>query len=362
MTKILDLASSKSQLAKPSPIASPAALPDGIAWHRWLLPLQGAMAVNEPPLDRLAIEDELDSYATGKTPVNRTKLLSCLRTHLDQAKASLRGSFYHSNDGAVYVGMHAWVIDILLQSLYAQTQKQCAGGDELALIAVGGYGRGEMAPFSDIDIMFLMPKKATESHTKFIEFMLYILWELGLKIGHSTRSVAESIDAANDDQTVLTSLLEMRHVAGDDSMWVKLNRAVQRKIAKQKPLAYVEEKLGERDLRHKRFGDTRYVVEPNVKDGKGGLRDLHSLFWITKYAYRANSMIDIVKKGVLRDGEARKFALAQRFLWTVRCHLHFHADRSEERLDFEAQMVIAPRLGFADRGGLRGVERVMKRY
>jgi [protein-PII] uridylyltransferase len=94
---------------------------------------------------------------------------------------------------------------------------------------------------------------------------------------------------------------------------MKLNRAVQRKIAKQKPLAYVEEKLAERDLRHKRFGDTRYVVEPNVKDGKGGLRDLHSLFWITKYAYRANSMIDIVKKGILRDGEARKFALAQRF-------------------------------------------------
>jgi len=362
MTKITDQASSKSQSAKSSPATMSAIMTDSIAWHRWLLPLQGAMAVNQPPLDRQAIEAELDSYAAGKTPVNRTKLLSCLRTHLDQAKAKLRESFYHSNDGAVYVGMHAWVIDILLQSLYAQTQKQCAGGDELALIAVGGYGRGEMAPFSDIDIMFLMPKKATETHTEFIEFMLYILWDLGLKIGHSTRSIAESIDAANDDQTVLTSLLEMRHVAGDDLMWVRLNRAVQRKIAKQKPLAYVEEKLGERDLRHKRFGDTRYVVEPNVKDGKGGLRDLHSLFWIAKYAYRAKSIIDIVKKGILRDGEARKFALAQRFLWTVRCHLHFHANRPEERLDFEAQMIIAPRLGFADRGGLRGVERFMKRY
>ena len=144
MTKILDLASSKSRLAKSSLIASPAAMPDGIALHRWLLPLHGAMAVNESPLDRLAIEAELDSCAAGKTPVNRTKLLSCLRTHLDQAKASLRESFYHSNDGAVYVGMHAWVIDILLQCLYAQTQKQCAGGDELALIAVGGYGRGEI--------------------------------------------------------------------------------------------------------------------------------------------------------------------------------------------------------------------------
>ena len=115
MTKITDQASSKSQSAKSSPAAMSAAMPatmsatmtDSIAWHRWLLPLQGAMAVNQPPLDRQAIEAELDSYAAGKTPVNRTKLLSCLQTHLDQAKAKLRESFYHSNDGAVYVGMHA---------------------------------------------------------------------------------------------------------------------------------------------------------------------------------------------------------------------------------------------------------------
>ena len=172
--------------------------------------------------------------------------------------------------------------------------------------------------------------------------MLYILWDLGLKIGHSTRSISESIAAARDNHTVLTSLLEMRHVAGDESLWTKLARAVQREIGKQKPIVFVEEKLAERDVRHKRFGDTRYVVEPNVKDGKGGLRDLHSLFWIAKYAYRANTIVDIVEQGVLRDGEARKFALAQRFLWTVRCHLHLHAGRAEERLDFEAQMMIAP--------------------
>jgi len=335
---------------------------DGIAWHRWLLPLQGAMDLFQPPLDRAAIEAELATHESGKIPVPRPELLGCLRRHLNQARDNLRTSFYASNDGAIYVGMHAWTIDILLQSLYAQAQRHCAGGDELALIAVGGYGRGEMAPFSDVDIMFLMPKKPLAKHTKFIEFVLYILWDLGLKIGHSTRSIDDSLEAASEDQTVLTSLLEMRHVAGDDSLWIKLSRAVQRKIAKQKPLAYVEEKLEERDLRHKRFGDTRYVVEPNVKDGKGGLRDLHSLFWIAKYAYRVNSIIDIVKRGVFRDGEARKFALAQRFLWTVRCHLHFHADRPEERLDFDAQMVIAPRLGFADRSGLRGVERFMKRY
>ena len=335
---------------------------DTVAWHRWLQPLQCSMASHQPPLDRDIIEAELGAYAKGKAPTNRPQILNCLRSHLEVAKAGLRQSFYDSNDGAVYVGMHAWTIDILLQLLFVETQKHCRGGDDLAVIAVGGYGRGEMAPYSDIDIMILMPKKSNATHTKFIKFMLYILWDLGLKIGHSSRSISESINAARDDQTVLTSLLEMRHVAGDQSLWTKLARAVQQEIAKKKPLAYVEEKLDERDIRHKRFGDTRYVVEPNVKDGKGGLRDLHSLFWIAKYAYRANSIIDIVEQGVLRDGEARKFALAQRFLWTVRCHLHLNAERPEERLDFEAQMIIAPRLGFADRGGLRGVERFMKRY
>ena len=199
----------------------------------------------------------------------------------------MQHAFYDNNDGAVYVGMYAWTIDILLQMLYAETRKHCCGGGDMAVIAVGGYGRGEMAPYSDIDIMILMPKNTTAAHTKFIEFMLYILWDLGLKIGHSTRSISESIAAARDNQTVLTSLLEMRHVAGDESLWTKLARAVQHEIGKQKPLVFVEEKLAERDVRHKRFGDTRYVVEPNVKDGKGGLRDLHSLFWIAKYAYRA---------------------------------------------------------------------------
>ena len=336
-------------------------LADTVAWHRWLQPLQGAMAGQHAPLDRSIIEAEFETYAEKCGPSNRTQLLTCLRTHLDSAKAELQQAFYDNNDGAVYVGMYAWTIDILLQMLYIETQKHCGGGD-LAVIAVGGYGRGEMAPHSDIDIMILMPKNATAAHTKFIEFMLYVLWDLGLKIGHSTRSISESIAAARDNQTVLTSLLEMRHVAGDESLWTRLAGAVQHEIGNRKPLIFVEEKLAERDVRHKRFGDTRYVVEPNVKDGKGGLRDLHSLFWIAKYAYRANSIVDIVKQGVLRDGEARKFALAQRFLWTVRCHLHLQAGRAEERLDFEAQMLIALRLGFADRGGMRGVERFMKRY
>ena len=340
-----------------------------ILWHRWLQPLTSVMISQPAPLNHATINAALASELPGKKAVSkkaaledRVALLACLRQHLTAAKENLAATFYQHNDGAIYVGMHAWTIDSLLQILYQQACRHCTGGDDIALIAVGGYGRGEMAPFSDIDIMFLMPETQTKAHEKFIEFILYILWDLGLKIGHSTRSISETLAATRDDQTILTSCLEMRYIIGNKALWKKLNAAIHQEISKQKPLAFVEEKLDERDLRHKRFGDTRYVVEPNVKDGKGGLRDLHSLFWIAKYAYRADSIIDIVSRGVLRDGEARTFAVAQRFLWTVRCHLHLHAGRPEERLDFEAQMVIAPRLGFADRGGMRDVERFMKRY
>ena len=332
------------------------------AWQHWLQPLTWVMKSQCPPLDRAAIITALQPQKTSTPTAGRASLLSGLRQNLTDARTQLEQDFYDHNDGALYVGMHAWTIDLVLQILFEQARLYFNGGEDLAVIAVGGYGRGEMAPFSDVDIMFLIPKKASEAHLKTIEFMLYILWDLGLKIGHSTRTVAEALDVAGKDQTILTSFLEMRFISGDTALWKKLNDTVQKHIAKQKPLAFVEEKLAEREIRHKRYGDTRYVVEPNIKDGKGGLRDLHSLFWIAKYAYRADSIIDIVDEEVLREAEARKFAIAQRFLWTVRCYLHLHAGRAEERLDFDAQMAIAPRMGFADRGGLRGVERFMKRY
>jgi [protein-PII] uridylyltransferase len=168
--------------------------------------------------------------------------------------------------------------------------------------------------------------------------------------------------AAREDHTILTSLLETRFIAGNKRLSDNLDRAFWRQVGRMKPADFAEVKLAERDLRHTRNGNTRYVVEPNIKEGKGGLRDLHTLFWIAKFAYRADSIIDIVEQGVLRESEARRFAAAQRFLWTVRCHIHLQSGRPDERLDFEAQMAIAPLMGFADRSGMQAVERFMKRY
>jgi len=331
-------------------------------WHRWLQPLWAVKQTLPAVFDNADLANELATIDRGDAPAYRAKLLAVLRQHLATAKTKIEQDFYRNNDGAIYVGQHARCIDDLLTLLHDEAGKLMPQSHDIAVIAVGGYGRGEMAPFSDIDVMFLMPAKTSKKHEAAIEFMLYLLWDLGLKIGHSTRSITEAIAAGRDDQTVMTSFLEMRHVCGNAALWTKLSKALRSEISKNKPLTFVEEKLAERDLRHKRFDDTRYVVEPNVKDGKGGLRDLHSLFWIAKYAYRADGIMDVLARGVLRDAEARRFASAQRFLWTVRCHLHFHAGRAEERLDFDAQMAIAPRLGFSDRVGMRAVERFMKRY
>jgi [protein-PII] uridylyltransferase len=183
-----------------------------------------------------------------------------------------------------------------------------------------------------------------------------------LKVGHAKRTVISTMRAAREDHTILTSLLETRFIAGNKRLSDNLDRAFRRQVGRMKPADFAEVKLAERDLRHTRNGNTRYVVEPNIKEGKGGLRDLHTLFWIAKFAYRADSIIDIVEQGVLRESEARRFAAAQRFLWTVRCHIHLRSGRPDERLDFEAQMAIAPLMGFADRSGMQAVERFMKRY
>ena len=219
-----------------------------------------------------------------------------------------------------------------------------------------------MAPNSDIDLLFLTEKDSASAADVVVEQMLYLLWDLGLKVGHAKRTVTATMRAAREDHTILTGLLEMRLIEGNKRIWGNLGRAFRREAGRIKPAEFAALKLGERDTRHKRHGNTRYVVEPNIKEGKGGLRDLHTLFWIAKFAYRADSIIALVEKGVLRESEARRFAAAQRFLWTVRCHIHLHRGRPDERLDFEAQMTIAPLMGFADRSGMRAVERFMKRY
>jgi len=234
--------------------------------------------------------------------------------------------------------------------------------EAIALAAVGGYGRATLAPGSDIDLLFILPYKQTPWGEQVTEYILYMLWDLGQKVGHAVRSVDESLRMARADMTVRTATLEARFLTGDQALFEQLTARFESEIMARTGPEFITAKMAEREERHRQMGNTRYVVEPNIKDGKGGLRDLNTLFWIGKYFYRVRTGAELVGKGVLSAGEYRLFQRAEDFLWAIRCNLHFLTGRADEKLTFDVQPELARRLGFADRAGMLAVERFMKRY
>lgn len=325
---------------------------------------------------RRALEEALaalveDMPAGGEPP--RTAVLALLRDALTKGRTEIRRRFEEEkgplrNDGPAVLIATSYLMDQIVRVLfdfadqYAYPAANPSAAERLGVVATGGYGRGELAPLSDIDLLFLRPYKQTPRGEQIVEFMLYLLWDLGLKVGHATRTVEESLRYAERDQTIRTALLEARYLWGDRELFDELTRGFAQKFYTGDGHDFVEAKLAERDQRHHRMGDSRYVVEPNVKEGKGGLRDLHLLFWIAKYLYRVREPGELVAKGVLTRGEARHFERAERFFATVRCHIHYLTGRADDRLSFDLQREIATRLGYQDRPGSRGVERFTKHY
>jgi [protein-PII] uridylyltransferase len=235
-------------------------------------------------------------------------------------------------------------------------------GERLAVLAVGGYGRGVLAPYSDLDLLFLRPYKATAHVESVIEFMLYVLWDLGLKVGHASRTADECIRLARQDSTIRTALLEARPLAGDAALSAELKQRFRKEVIQGTGSEFIAAKLAERDRRHARAGASRYLVEPNVKESKGGLRDLNTLFWIARYLHPVDEVEQLIDLDLSTPLERKAFVRALDFLWAVRTHLHFAAGRAEERLTFDFQPEVARRMGYADRGGVPAVERFMRRY
>ncbi|MEM0989922.1 MAG: [protein-PII] uridylyltransferase [Pseudomonadota bacterium] len=264
-------------------------------------------------------------------------------------------SFAHVTDCAV-----AALVHLATEHLHPQPVR--TKGQHLAVIAVGGYGRGEMAPFSDVDLLFLTPYKQTAWSESVIESILYCLWDLKLKIGQSTRSIDDCLRLAAEDLTIRTALLEQRFLWGDPEPFHELDRRLWDELYLKTGPEFVEAKMEERDTRHTRHGGTRYLVEPNVKESKGGLRDLQTLHWISKYLYRTGTAWQLVEMGVFEHDEVQRFADASKFIWAVRSHLHDLAGRAQEQLTFDRQVEIAGRMGFTDMDGRRAVEHFMQTY
>ncbi|WP_443070149.1 [protein-PII] uridylyltransferase [Sulfitobacter sp.] len=254
-------------------------------------------------------------------------------------------------------GMVKSVLKVAVNHLYPAPK----GAATLSVIGVGGYGRGEMAPFSDVDLLFLVPTKVTPWASNVIEAMLYILWDLKLKVGHSSRTIRDCVQLATEDFTIQTTLLEHRYVCGDLKLCNKLDKTLKRDLFSGSGHEFIEAKLTERDARHLKQGQ-RYVVEPNVKEGKGGLRDLQSLFWIAKYIHHVEDAADLVGAGVFSADEYKTFSDAENFLWAVRGHLHLLTNRATEQLTFDMQVSVAEAMQYKDRDGRRAVEVFMQAY
>lgn len=314
-----------------------------------------------------AIETAIASATDKRSP--REIIVAGLRDALAAGRAEVsRRLALNPTRGREAVAAQAFLMDQLIRILYDATvahvypNNNPTTAERMALIAVGGYGRGEMAPHSDVDLGFILPYKATGWTEQVIEAMLYSLWDLGLKVGHSSRSIDETIRMAKSDLTIRTALLEARFIWGERAIFEEVNRRFDTDVMQGTARTFIADKLAEREERHLRMGDSRYVVEPNVKEGKGSLRDLHALFWIGKYVYRVRSVAELVEVGLLTRAELSQFQKAENFLWAVRCHLHEISGRAEDRLTFDLQLEVANRMGFIERRGRSGVERFMRFY
>ncbi|HYF55723.1 MAG TPA: [protein-PII] uridylyltransferase, partial [Salinarimonas sp.] len=298
----------------------------------------------------------------------RARLVPELRRALDLGRAEAEARLLADRQGLACARRLSDLMDAVVRAAHAAVLAHLypadnpSSGERLAVVATGGYGRGTLAPGSDVDLLFLLPYKQTAWGESVVEAILYILWDLKLKVGHATRSVEDCLREARADMTIRTALLETRPLVGDAALYEELVRRFDKDVVTGTAPDFVLAKLKERDARVGKAGASRYRVEPNVKDGKGGLRDLNTLFWIAKYVYRVRDPKDLVRAGLFTPEEYRLFERCEDFLWRVRCHMHFVTGRSEERLAFDLQRALAERIGYASRAGMSGVERFMKAY
>ncbi len=322
-------------------------------------------------IDRAALAAALENLALASSfdvASARPKIVDLLKSTLANGRKVAEKLLLEDGSGMACTHRLSSLMDAVIAALYnfAVTHvypvRGVSDGTKVAVAAVGGYGRGTLAPSSDIDLLFIIPAKQAPASAKTVEFILYMLWDLGLKVGHASRTIDDCISMALSDVTVRTAMLEARLILGDEAVFAQMMTRFDLEVVKGTGPAFIQAKLTERDQRHARQGESRYLVEPNIKEGKGGLRDLQTLFWISKYYYRVRTGEELVGKGIFSNAELTSFRKAEDFLWAVRCHMHFQTGKAEERLSFDIQREIANRLNYRDQAGLSRVERFMKHY
>lgn len=318
-------------------------------------------------LDALKLRAQLAAAVAGQgwsIPAARSAGLA----HMKTALAMYETKAFERLDGATG-GLEAARLlcdgtSVALRALFdSMAMENPDAAQEVTLCALGGTGAGEMAPASDVDILFLKAKSAGKATDDFIQQFLYALWDLGIDVGGGAcRNTEETLELAREDVSERTALLSLRTLAGQTARAGKLVRRFREEIVSADATAFVEAKLAERDARVKRAGRSRYTVEPNLKDGKGGLRDLQLMRWLAQFLYGVDAFERWVGQRLLSVDDVIKYVEAGDFLWTLRFHLHAITGSKDDRLVFDVQPELAKRLGFEDRGDESGVERLMRRY
>ena len=311
---------------------------------------------------------EIAQTHAGQDTQLRAALVAYLKPLVAEARDAAKQRLEQDGDGRACAAGLSDFQDALIRLAYDVTTEHIyraqnpSTAERMAVVAQGGYGRGLLAPGSDIDLLFLLPYKQTAWGESVAECMLYLLWDLGFKVGHATRTIVQCVRLSLADMTIRTALLDARLILGDENLFVEFQHRFRREVLDADARAFIEAKLAEQNARHSRSGASRYLVEPNIKEGTGGLRDLHTLHWLAKHLYPDKAEEEFVEAGVFTRHEYRSFLRCEFFLWTVRCNLHFLTDRPEERLSFDLQRAMAERLGYRGHAGLSGVERFMKHY
>ena len=300
-----------------------------------------------------------------------TEVLPLYKKFLKVEEHRLRLKHQAGGGGREICGRRAELVDVLLQYVFGAATTTAVRGNgtakiPLALIALGGYGRGELNPFSDIDVMLLhkQSKQISPPLEEMVEQVLYLLWDSGFKVGHSTRSIKEAIAEANRDMRTKTAMLESRFLAGDEKLAREFRRQFRSKCVRRYEREYVEMRMHDQAARHKKFGDSVYLQEPNLKNGCGGLRDYQNLLWMTYFREGLLSTNQLVGKDWLSESDQRRIEKAYDFLLRLRTALHYETGRATDILHLNLQEQIAKRLDYSNGNGepLRGSEALMRDY
>ena len=275
-----------------------------------------------------------------------------LREELAAERAALRAAYLARPQPRVLLRTHAQLIDRIVKSVPGLPA-------DAALVATGGYGRGELYPASDIDLLVLLARDPTEAEREALERFVGTLWDIGLEIGHSVRTIEGCIAVAADDVTVRTTLLEARYLAGNRVLFRRMERALAPIL---EPIAFLKSKKLEQEQRHAKHQDSPYSLEPNLKEAPGGLRDLQVIQWIARAAGMGRRWSDLVAQGLIERDEARSLARHEALLEDLRIRLHYLAGRREDRLVFDVQTALAKQMGYADSAHRRASEELMQRY